>query len=203
MLLKYHLILNKKHLWARGEVMNQVDPIRDLEEIKEMYKVLQSKSQRDYLLFKFAIHTGVKLNELLNLTVADVIASDQLIKSFWVEEHATNINIVIPEDLQQDLTEFIATEQLVTSDLLFESNRTHKGLSRQQAYRIIHAAAEELGMVHIGLTTLRKTFAYHAYQSGISISIIQKYLGHQTTYETMKFIGISRNASKTTIALNL
>lgn len=203
MLLKYHLILNMKHLWARGEVMNQVDPIRDLEEIKEMYKVLQSKSQRDYLLFKFAIHTGVKLNELLNLTVADVIASDQLIKSFWVEEHATNINIVIPEDLQQDLTEFIATEQLVTSDLLFQSNRTHKGLSRQQAYRIIHAAAEELGMVHIGLTTLRKTFAYHAYQSGISISIIQKYLGHQTTYETMKFIGISRNASKTTIALNL
>ena len=74
-----------------------------MEEIKEMYKVLQSKSQRDYLLFKFAIHTGVKLNELLNLTVADVIASDQLIKSFWVEEHATNINIVIPEDLQQDL----------------------------------------------------------------------------------------------------
>ena len=183
--------------------MNQVDPIRDLEEIKEMYKVLKSKSQRDYLLFKFAIHTGVKLNELLNLTVADVIASDQLIKSFWVEEHATNINIVIPEDLQQDLQNFISTEQLVTSDLLFQSNRTHKGLSRQQAYRIIHAAAEELGMVHIGLTTLRKTFAYHAYQSGISISIIQKYLGHQTTYETMKFIGISRNASKTTIALNL
>jgi integrase len=183
--------------------MNQVDPIRDLEEIKEMYKVLQSKSQRDYLLFKFAIHTGVKLNELLNLTVADVIASDQLIKSFWVEEHATNINIMIPEDLQQDLKDFISTEQLVTSDLLFQSNRTHKGLSRQQAYRIIHAAAEELGMVHIGLTTLRKTFAYHAYQSGISISIIQKYLGHQTTYETMKFIGISRNASKTTIALNL
>ncbi|WP_340578960.1 tyrosine-type recombinase/integrase, partial [Staphylococcus aureus] len=55
----------------------------------------------------------------------------------------------------------------------------------------------------IGLTTLRKTFAYHAYQSGISISIIQKYLGHQTTYETMKFIGISTKKSNTTIALNL
>jgi hypothetical protein len=38
--------------------MNQVDPIRDLEEIKEMYKVLQSKSQRDYLLFKFATVKG-------------------------------------------------------------------------------------------------------------------------------------------------
>ncbi|MDN5808666.1 MAG: tyrosine-type recombinase/integrase, partial [Staphylococcus equorum] len=52
-------------------------------------------------------------------------------------------------------------------------------------------------------TTLRKTFAYHAYQSGISISIIQKYLGHKTTFETMKFIGISAKTTKTTIALNL
>lgn len=110
---------------------------------------------------------------------------------------------MIPEELQRELRQYITMEQLNTGDLLFQSNRTQKGLSRQQAYRIIHAAAEELGMLHIGLTTLRKTFAYHAYQSGISISIIQKYLGHQTTYETMKFIGISRNASKTTIALNL
>ena len=56
--------------------------------------------------------------------------------------------------------------------LLFQSIRTHKELSRQQAYRIIHHAAEELGLCHIGLTTLRKTFAYHAYQSGI---LLQSY----------------------------
>ncbi|KKI54935.1 DNA integration/recombination/inversion protein [Staphylococcus equorum subsp. equorum] len=98
---------------------------------------------------------------------------------------------------------FITEEDLKNDELLFRSNRTLKGLSRQQAYRIIHVAAEELGMLHIGLTTLRKTFAYHAYQSGISISIIQKYLGHQTTFETMKFIGISAKTTKTTIALNL
>ena len=40
--------------------------------------------------------------------------------------------------------------------------RTQQCLSRQQAYRIIHQAAARLGMRHIGLTTLRKTFAYHA-----------------------------------------
>ncbi|MES3703054.1 tyrosine-type recombinase/integrase [Staphylococcus arlettae] len=183
--------------------MNQVDPIRDIGDIKLMYEVLQRKSYRDYLLFKFAIHTGIRLSELLNLTVCDVMDKNKTIKSFWVESHASNINIMIPEELQRELRQYITMEQLNTGDLLFQSNRTQKGLSRQQAYRIIHAAAEELGMLHIGLTTLRKTFAYHAYQSGISISIIQKYLGHQTTYETMKFIGISRNASKTTIALNL
>ena len=99
---------------------------------------------------------------------------------------------------------YISEQQLKNDELLFQSNRTLKGLSRQQAYRIIHLAAEDLGMLHIGLTTLRKTFAYHAYQSGISIAIIQKYLGHQTTQETVKFIGLSADDElHTIIALNL
>ncbi|WP_214269131.1 tyrosine-type recombinase/integrase [Staphylococcus pseudoxylosus] len=183
--------------------MNQVDPIRDIEEIKSMYRVLSCKSRRDYLLFKFAIHTGIKLSELLNLCVNDVKGADDHIKLYWLEDHAPNIYIKLPDDLRNELFDYINEEGLKENQLLFQSNRTFKGLSRQQAYRIIHAAANDLGMLHIGLTTLRKTFAYHAYQSGISISIIQKYLGHQTTYETMKFIGISTKKSNTTIALNL
>lgn len=183
--------------------MNQVDPIRNINEIKAMYEALKSKSKRDYLLFKFAIHTGVKLSSLLNLNVQDVRIEDKGVKYYWVETHAPRIQIRLPETLRNELMAYITEQQLENGELLFQSNRTLKGLSRQQAYRIIHTAAEDLGMLHIGLTTLRKTFAYHAYQSGISISIIQKYLGHQTTFETMKFIGISTKSSKTTIALNL
>lgn len=183
--------------------MNQVNPIRDMNEIKAMYEVLRARSQRDYLFFKFAIHAGVKLSELLHLTVKDLKNDSGEIKLYWVEPHAANIHIMFPEDLREELSQYISHEQLNDCDLLFQSNRTHHCLSRQQAYRIIRAAAADIGMLHIGLTTLRKTFAYHAYQSGISISIIQKYLGHQTTIETMKFIGISKKASLTTIALNL
>ncbi|WP_251518793.1 MULTISPECIES: tyrosine-type recombinase/integrase [Staphylococcus] len=183
--------------------MNQVDPIREIEEITAMYDVLQHKSTRDYLLFKFAIHTGVKLSDLLNMKVNDIKDSEGDVKAYWVEQQAPDIYIQLPDLLRDELSQYIKVEQLEDDGLLFQSNRTANCLSRQQAYRIIHSAAAELGMVHIGLTTLRKTFAYHAYQSGISISIIQKYLGHQTTFETMKFIGISTQKSKTTIALNL
>src|SRR5699024_12505370 len=125
------------------------------------------------------------------------------IKQYWLEENSPNIHIRLPETLRNELLLFISEQNLKNEELLFQSNRTLKGLSRQQAYRIIHAAAEELGMLHIDLTTLRKTFAYHAYQSGISISIIHKYLGHQTTFETIKFIRISTKSSKTTIVLHL
>ncbi len=67
--------------------------------------------------------------------------------------------------------------------------RTNQVLSRQQAYRIIHQAAIS-SIENVGLTTLRKTFAYHAYQKGIPIPVIQKYLGHQSAIETLNFIGL-------------
>ncbi|SHC72067.1 phage integrase family protein [Staphylococcus argenteus] len=89
-------------------------------------------------------------------------------------------------------------------DFLFQSLRTNQVLSRQQAYRIIHRAAKEANIEHVGLTTLRKTFAFHAYQKGIPIVIIQKYLGHQSTIETLNFIGIENECEHSIyITLNL
>ncbi|WP_086428392.1 tyrosine-type recombinase/integrase [Staphylococcus cornubiensis] len=183
--------------------MNYVDPIRDKRDIHRMYDFLQSHSMRDYLFFKFAIHTGVKLVELLNLSVHQVMNDDGTVIEKWAVSRNHEIGVRIPERLREELKAYIEAEALLKTDLLFRSRRTQKGLSRQQAYRIINAAAQQLGIEHIGLTTLRKTFAYHAYQSGISISMIQKYLGHQTSYETMKFIGVSKKEVDTTIALNL
>lgn len=203
MLHKYDLSLNKK-LFLGGR-MNQVEPIRNTEDIQKMYTILRSRSQRDYLLFKFAIHTGVKLCELLNMKVHRLKSVESgNIKTTWIDNVDPSIQILLPPDLRNELQDYIDHYQIQEDKLIFQSLRTGKGLSRQQAYRIIHKAAEESNIPHVGLTTLRKTFAYHAYQSGISISIIQKYLGHQTTHETMKFIGIKdKTHNNTVIALNL
>ncbi|QLK85416.1 tyrosine-type recombinase/integrase [Staphylococcus sp. 17KM0847] len=183
--------------------MNCVDPIREREDIQKMYMFLRTQSMRDYLLFKLAIHTGVKLNVLLNLTVYDVLDEAYDIVVGWKTCETQGICVVLPERLREELKAYIVAEHLEVEDLLFQSKRTKKGLSRQQAYRIIHAAAVHLGIPHIGLTTLRKTFAYHTYRSGISITTIQKYLGHQTVQETWKFIGVDRKAINTIIALDL
>lgn len=180
-----------------------VDPITNYEDIQKMYILLKSQSQRDYLLFKFAIHTGIKLNELLNLTVLDVMQDQNEVIMHWEACCSQEIHVALPEILRQEIKHYIEAEKLTSQDLLFQSKRTKKGLSRQQAYRIVHAAAQEVGIPHVGLTTLRKTFAYHTYRSGVSVSIIQKYLGHQTAQETRKFIGVSKEGAHTMIALNL
>ncbi|MDT4048984.1 tyrosine-type recombinase/integrase, partial [Staphylococcus aureus] len=90
----------------------------------------------------------------------------------------------------KELLQYIEDRSLSNEDVLFQSLRTNQVLSRQQAYRIIHQASIEAGIDNVGLTTLRKTFAYHAYQKGIPIPVIQKYLGHQSAIETLNFIGL-------------
>ncbi|MBI5975125.1 tyrosine-type recombinase/integrase [Staphylococcus canis] len=183
--------------------MNHVEPIRRTEDIHNMYCYLSEYSTRDYIFFKFAIHTGIKLNRLLTLLVKDILDDSGEVIHWWMESSDDNIRVKLSEVLRQEIKDYIQNEHLGPHELLFQSSRTRKALSRQQAYRIINQAATRLNINHVGLTTLRKTFAYHSYQSGISISIIQKYLGHQSAQETLKFIGMTKQEVYTTITLNL
>lgn len=183
--------------------MQQVSPIKNKNDIKAMYEVLKSHSERDYLLFSLAIHTGMKVNKLLNITVEDLLDEDNDIKNNWINDEEDLIKVVIPLHLRSSLSSFIKDEGLKRDDFVFMSIKTKKQLSRQQAYRIIHVAAEEVGLKNIGLYSLRKTFAYHAFKSGVSVSIIQKYLGHQSLLETLKFIDVTTIKKETTIELNI
>lgn len=183
--------------------MQHVSPIKNKEDIRAMYEELRAHSERDYLFFCLAIHTGIKVNRLLNLTVQELLDDENDIKSHWLNKESDIINVVIPLHLRSSLSTFIKHEDLKREDFVFRSIKTKKQLSRQQAYRIIHMAAEEVGLNNIGLYSLRKTFAFHAFKSGISVSIIQKYLGHQSLLETLKFIDVTSIKKETTIELNI
>ena len=83
---------------------------------------------------------------------------------------------------------------LEESDYLFKSRKNNNPITRQQAYRIINQAAREVGIEgNIGTHTLRKTFGYHAYRKGIAISILTKLFHHQSSAETLRYIGIDKN----------
>ena len=55
----------------------------------------------------------------------------------------------------------------VKRNYVFQSNKTPNSITRQQAYRVIHNAAEAVGVVgKIGTNSMRKTFGFHAYKEG-------------------------------------
>ena len=46
---------------------------------------------------------------------------------------------------------------------------------------------------NIGTHTLRKTFGYHAYQTGADLTVIQDIFNHSAPRVTLRYIGINRD----------
>ena len=53
--------------------MNTVEPIRDLNQIEAMKKILKTSSIRDYLLFVMGINVGLRISDLLVLKQGDIM----------------------------------------------------------------------------------------------------------------------------------
>lgn len=176
--------------------MEYVEPIRDIEKINMIKRILRNQSQRDLLLFVFGINTGIKVNELLSLKVSDVKNGESIKEFIYLydanteEEKAYYIN----HRIQLELKNYFKLHDLREEEFLFKSKKNNQPITRQQAYRIINKAAKEAGIPgKIGMHTLRKTFGYHAYRKGIAISIIKEIYHHHSPSETLKYIGIDKH----------
>lgn len=187
--------------------MEYVEAIRDIKQIQAMKKVLKKHSERDYLLFVFGINTGLKISELLQLKVSDVIDSKGKIVDYLIfqDDEENCRNIFLNNKVKKALKEYLFFSKYDANTFLFNSPKTNQPISRQQAYRVINDAAKEVGiMTKIGTHSLRKTFGFHAYKQGVAISLLQKYFHHSTPSETLKYIGVSKSEKiKTEIDVNL
>ena len=91
----------------------------------------------------------------------------------------------------------------IRSPSVFKSRKGNNiPITRQQAYRILNSAAEDLGIVErnnkgiivsgeIGTHTLRKTFGYHAYRNGVALELLMDIFNHSTPAMTLRYIGIT------------
>ncbi|RKQ29288.1 tyrosine-type recombinase/integrase [Oceanobacillus halophilus] len=177
--------------------MEFVDPIKDLETINEIKKLLKQKSQRDFLLFVFGINTGIRLNDLLHLKVKDVWDGKEAREFLFITEAGKRKeqSIFLNNKVHDASKGYLLDSNLSANDFLFKSRKYDGPITRQQAYRIINQAGREVGIQgKIGTHTIRKTFGYHAYRKGIAISLIQSVFGHASPSETLRYIGIDKKS---------
>jgi site-specific recombinase XerD len=185
--------------------MEYVEALRDVKDIQAIKRYLKKHSERDYLLFVFGINTGLKITEMLPITVQDLMEENS-IKTFYLFPHKEiSQEIYLNQKVKKAIHDYIHSQHLNKEDFLFKSNKTGQPITRQQAYRIIHQAAVEVGIKgKIGTNSMRKTFGFHAYKRGIAISLLQKHFHHSTPSETLKYLGISKNEPiRTEIDVNL
>ncbi|ULG72873.1 tyrosine-type recombinase/integrase [Macrococcus brunensis] len=163
--------------------MHKVDPIKDIEVIKQIETHLKERSLTYYFIFKIGINAPLKTEELVQLTVSSVQSPVFL--------EMNGFKILLSEALVHELNDYIADHQLAPEDCLFCSKRTGKPYTRQHLHRVLAETAEALNLdCHIGAQSLKKTFAYHAYQQGMELTYLQHLLGHQSKKMTLSFIDV-------------
>lgn len=192
--------------------MKTVEPLRDVKLIKNMRTLLKGQSTRNELLFVLGINVGLRISDILKLTFSDLVDPNWNIKdACLINEKKTGktkkfyIGPIVQKVLESYMKE---TKPKSLNTYIFKSRKGgNNPISRQHAWHILNTAAEMVGLVkkdingkivsgEIGTHSLRKTFGYHAYNTGVSLELLMDIFNHSSKSETLKYIGITEDEKK-------
>jgi len=175
---------------AKGNIA-EVKPIKDIKKIEDMKEFLLSRNERDYLMFVLGINSGLRISDLLKLTVEDVVDGIVRIreqKTGKVKQFALSNTCIKAIDHYLKATD-------IKSGTLFPSRKNgNSPITTKSAWYIINKAAEWCGIEeNIGTHSMRKTFGYHAFKQGVDPYYIMKCLNHSSLAVTKRYIGIEQD----------
>lgn len=176
----------------------EVDPIKDVKDIKKVKQYLLGKGdKRDYLMFVLGINVGLRIGDLLGLTFGHVLEAPGQVKGA----------VLIREQKTGKLREFELNRasreailfyygQAPPSSLdtyLFRSRKGQAPITTRSAHRIIKGTLREIGINgNYGTHSLRKTFGYHRYINDVKLETLQKIFNHSSPATTLRYIGITK-----------
>jgi integrase len=163
-----------------------VQPIRDKRDIERIKNALHGRNR---LLFVLGINFGLRISDLLTLKVKDLRNKTYL----TITESKTKKTRRI--DFSSSVINEISTLTGSPEDYVFSSREgANKPISRMQAWNILNDAAKRAGVAEkigkLGTHSLRKTFGFFAYKSGVDLSLLMEIFGHSSQKITLRYIGI-------------
>jgi site-specific recombinase XerD len=152
-------------------------------------------SQRDHVLFLLMYNTGARVSEIIGVKVADVVLDD----------HAACIHLHGKGRKQRSVPLWRSTvkvvrawlranpELLPTSPLLpnrqgYVMTRANVALRLDAAVKNATASCPELANRLVSPHTVRHTTAMHLLQSGVDMSMIALWLGHESQLTTHHYV---------------
>jgi integrase len=169
-----------------------VDPIRRLEDIQAISKML-SGFPRDHLLFTMGINNGLRVIDLLRLTVKDVKdlkPGDTITirESKTGKDNILMVNKTIYKSLQNYLRQLAPDD----NDFLFKSRKGNGPLGSQAASKLVKKWTGAINLRgNYGAHTLRKTFGYiQRTVYGVGFEVLCKRYNHSSPSITMRYLGI-------------
>lgn len=172
--------------------MNYVEPIRDIDIVKDVGKYLKSRNVKYYIMYLIGIYSGLRISDILKLKVKDVRNKNSI--SLREKKTGKQKIFAINPYLKRELETYINELDLDMDDYLIRSSsRSNKPITRDCAYKIMNYAADYFGLFNIGTHTMRKTFGYHFYMQTKDIVTLQKIFNHSDPSITLNYIGIEQS----------
>jgi integrase len=143
------------------------------------------------------IHTALRIGDLLRLKWDDVYDFDRgrIRESVVISEKKTGKTktILLNGRIAAALNLYAHTAER-GRPLILSRKGKNKAISRQHAHRIISDAAEALDFTHrVSCHSLRKTFGYLAWKSGVSPAVIMKIYNHSSLAVTQRYLGVTQD----------
>ena len=165
----------------------------DVLSIEEMLGLLDSLptatplEQRNKVMMELLYATGMRISELLGLTLHDINLPDRLVLVRGKGRKQRYVPFV--DSVADLLNSYLASARPVllkfkNSDVLFLNNRGTK-MSRMGFWKILKAAVQ-MAKIRKEVTphTFRHSFATHLLESGVNLRIVQVLLGHSSLNTT-------------------
>lgn len=172
-----------------------VEPIRDKKIVSKFLTYLKGTNERDWLLAKFQMNTGLRISDVVEVKVSDLLTEGGRFKEHFSKTELKtkkSTKIKLNDDLKKAVKNFVTENDLQYDDYIFGS-RKGGCISTTQAYRVLKAAADAIGIEHFGTHSLRKTFGYWTYkQSKYNIGLIMDIFNHTSPAMTLRYIGINQ-----------
>lgn len=149
-------------------------------ELKKYYEVVwQSQDTKHMMLIKILLYTGVRVQELVNITLDDIDFDRCQIRVNQGKGKKDRI-VPFPEDFRETLMLYVKAEKKYEGHYLFESNRkqayTPRGIRKILAKYATKAGLKQSLSPH----KLRHFLFTWLKKQGIDDALIQPYSGHES-----------------------
>ena len=191
----FNFLYNQKHI--PNNPMENIKLLKDRksiiatftkDQLRQLFKQPDLKTFtgiRDYTIMMLMLETGIRVNELVGLSLNDVRWEDGLICIRNAKSYRERL-VPIQSEMKQQLKKYIAVRGYVDSEAIFVSvdgARLSKRGIQERITKYGHMA--KIKNVRCSCHTFRHTFAKLSVQQGANIFELQTILGH-TSMEVVK-----------------
>ncbi len=157
-----------------------------------------------------ALHTGLRLGEIIGLRVGDVRPERILVQQSIVRGRRGTPKSHKPREVP---TNAFARRALIQGCVgrskgeVFILHIDHRGertevcVGKDECERALFKACDRAGLRHIGWHRLRHSFASHLAMKGVPLRTIQELLGHSDIRQTMRYAHLSPNVAVDAVKL--